>query len=67
MIVLLESQRLFELFGLLNASQRQIIAALIYELLPDDIATPDDIAAIEEGDAEFLRGETVSFSDINWG
>ena len=37
-----------------------------YELLPDDIATPDDLTAIAEGDEEYLRGETVPHSLINW-
>ena len=32
----------------------------------DDIATPDDIKAIEEGMKEFAEGKTISHEDIDW-
>ena len=36
------------------------------EVIQDDIATPDDIAAISVAREEYLRGETVSHDDIDW-
>ena len=43
---------------------------LLYEIasrfIPDDIATPDDIAAHNIAMEEYRRGETVSHDDINW-
>jgi hypothetical protein len=34
--------------------------------LPDDVATPDDIDAINEGRMEFVRGELITEEQINW-
>lgn len=32
----------------------------------DDLATPDDIAAHEEGMKEYYAGELISHEDIDW-
>lgn len=33
----------------------------------DDIATPDDIIAIEEGEKEYMAGQTLSLDDFEKG
>lgn len=33
---------------------------------PDDIATPDDIAAHEQAMKEYRAGEAVSIDDVDW-
>ncbi len=33
----------------------------------DDIATPDDIIAIKEGEKEYMAGQTVSLDDFEKG
>lgn len=33
---------------------------------PDDIATPDDIAACEQAMKEYREGQAVSIDDIDW-
>jgi hypothetical protein len=42
------------------------ILNLILDELPDDVATPDDIEAINDGRMEFIRGELVAEEKINW-
>ena len=32
----------------------------------DDVATPDDLKAIEQSEAEYVAGETISHNNINW-
>ncbi|MCL2249106.1 MAG: hypothetical protein FWC13_07520 [Oscillospiraceae bacterium] len=41
-------------------------AKYMNRLLPEDIATPADLAAIAESQADYERGETISHSDIDW-
>ena len=35
-------------------------------LAPDDVATPDDLAAHATAMEEYRRGETVTHEEINW-
>jgi len=39
---------------------------MIENLLPDNVATPDDIAAHKQAIVEYTNGETVSSDEINW-
>lgn len=32
----------------------------------NDVATPDDIKTIKEGEKELRNGETISHNDIDW-
>ena len=36
------------------------------KLIPDDVATPDDLADIAKANEEFARGEYVRHEDIDW-
>jgi len=47
---------------LLTEQEQQLIYSLMSRLVPDDVATPEDIAAIRNAEAEYARGETVHFS-----
>jgi len=38
----------------------------VQRLAPDDVATPEDIAASAAARAEYRRGETVGMNAINW-
>lgn len=33
---------------------------------PDNVATPEDLDAIQEARVEYLRGETIPHEGINW-
>ena len=54
------------MFDLLEEQEQQIIYALMQRLLPDDVATPEDILASMQAEAEFLAGETVGMDEIDW-
>ena len=60
------TQNIALMYDQLTEREQSIIAELIYRLLPDDVATPADLAAIAESQADYERGETVSHDDINW-
>ena len=60
------TQNIALMYEQLTEKEQLIIAELIYRLLPDDIATPADLAAIAESQADYERGETISHSDIDW-
>jgi len=60
------AQNVAQLYEQLSEREQSIIAELIYRLLPDDIATPDDLIAIAESQTDYERGETISHNDINW-
>ena len=53
----------------LDVEEKQsLVFELVKNLLPDpdDIATPDDIAAHTTAMEELARGETVRCEDIDW-
>ena len=50
----------------LSERNQSTISELIYQLLPDDVATPADLLAIAESQKDYERGETVKHEDINW-
>jgi len=49
---------------LLSEKEQSLIYELIIRLLPDNIATKEDIADIERARGEYARGETVRLEDI---
>jgi len=60
------AQSIAKMYDQLSEREQSIIAELISRLLPDDVATPSDLAAIAESQKDYERGETVCHSDINW-
>lgn len=60
------TQSIAQMYEQLSEREQLIIAELIYRLLPDDVATPADLAAIAQSQLDYERGETVSHEDINW-
>ena len=60
------AQNIAQMYDQLSEREQSIIAELISRLLPDDVATPADLAAIAESQKDYERGETVSHNDVNW-
>ena len=56
----------FQVFDLLSEQEQALVYELMVRLVPDDVATPDDIAAHAAAMEEYRRGETVAHEDINW-
>jgi len=55
-----------ELVELLPEKKQALILELVINMLPDDpddILTPEDLAAIAKADEEFARGEYVDLED----
>lgn len=46
--------------------EQLIIFEIVKRFAPDDVATVDDLEAIEEARQEYANGQTVNHNDINW-
>ncbi|MCL2693509.1 MAG: hypothetical protein FWE60_00205 [Oscillospiraceae bacterium] len=51
---------------MLHESEQILILEIVKRFLPDDIASPDDIAAHNAAMEEYRRGETIRHEDIDW-
>ncbi|MCL2108031.1 MAG: hypothetical protein FWH20_01620 [Oscillospiraceae bacterium] len=51
----------------LHESEQILVLEIVRRFLPDDVATPEDLADIAIARAEYLRGEVVNHNDIDWG
>ena len=60
------AQNVANMYEQLSEREQSIISELICRLLPDDIATADDLITIAESQKDYERGETISHDDINW-
>lgn len=58
--------QLVEMIDCLPETEQSLLLEIARRFLADDIATPDDLEAIEAARAEFANGETVPHSAINW-
>lgn len=59
-------KQLDEMIDCLPEQEQILLFEIVKRFVPDDIATADDLAAIEAARAEYARGETVSHEGINW-
>ena len=50
----------------LNEPEQILVLELIKRLLPDDVATAEDLRDIETARSELAKGEFVDFNDIDW-
>ena len=50
----------------LEASEQTLVLELMKKLLPDDVATAEDLRDIEIAREEFANGKVVDFYDIEW-
>ena len=59
-------KQLNEMIDYLPESEQALLLEIVRHFIPDDVATPDDKAAITAARNEYANGETSSFSAINW-
>ncbi|MDR1159031.1 MAG: hypothetical protein LBK69_00150 [Syntrophomonadaceae bacterium] len=59
------SQQISIMIEQLSKSDQQLILDLAKRLVPDDVATPDDLEAIAAGHEEYLQGKTEPLSSVN--
>ncbi len=60
------ARKISEMAEYLPEIEQRLVLQLIERLIPDDMATPDDIAAIEDARREYERGETIPMDSIDW-
>jgi thioredoxin-related protein len=58
------AEQITSMIGYLPENQQLAILSLVNSLLPDDIATPKDLAAIVKAEREYTNGETVGFDEV---
>jgi len=56
----------FEIFNLLSEREQALVHELMLRLVPDDVATREDLLAHSVAMEEHQRGETVSDEEIDW-
>lgn len=60
------TKQLAEMIDYLPEKEQLLLFEIVRHFLPDDVATPDDLVAIEAAKLEYLHGEMVNHEDINW-
>ena len=58
--------QLVSLIDYLPEQEQQLLFEIVRRFIPDDVATAEDLADIEEADENFARGDYVSHDDIDW-
>ena len=58
--------RIAELINCLPEQELLLVLEIVKRFIPDDVATPEDLADIKAANEEFARGEYVRHEDINW-
>ena len=58
-------KQIADMVELLSEHEQSLIFELVSRLIPDDIATPEDIADIKQARADYANGETVRLEDLN--
>ena len=59
-------QQLVDMIDVLPETEQSLLLEIVRRFVPDDVATPEDVADIEKARAEYARGETVPHNAINW-
>ena len=57
-------KQITDIAELLPEKEQNLIYELMIRLLPDDVATKQDIADIEQARGEYASGETVRLEDV---
>ena len=58
--------RLETLIEYLPEDELRLLLEIAEHFVADDVATPEDIAAIEAADQDYQNGEMLTFDQIDW-
>lgn len=58
--------QLIEMIDCLPDQDQVLVFEIVKRFMHDDIATADDIRAIQAAHEEYIRGETIDHNDIDW-
>ncbi len=59
-------EQLVGVIDCLPETEQSLLLEIARRFLPDDVATPDDLEAIQAARGEYARGQTVPHEAINW-
>lgn len=59
-------ESLHALIDVVDDTEIETLYRVLIKFVPEDIATPDEVKAINEAQEQFKKGEYVSHEDINW-
>lgn len=59
-------KQLDEMLDYLPETEQAIIFEIVKRFVPDDVATVDDLEAIQTAQNEYANGETTNHDDIDW-
>ena len=59
-------EQLSVMIDCLPEAELSLLLEIVKRFVPDDVATPDDLAAIHAARAEYASGQTISHNAINW-
>ena len=60
------TQQISSVVERLSEKEQKIVLEFVESINPDDVLTSEDIEDIKEARAEYARGETIAFEDIDW-
>lgn len=58
--------QLVEMIDCLPEQEQALLFEIVKRFVPDDVATDDDLRAIQAAHEEYARGETVNHNNIDW-
>ena len=58
--------QLNSLIDYLPEQEQLLVLEIVKRFIPDDVATPEDLADIRIANEEFARGDFVLHENINW-
>ena len=58
--------QLVEMIDCLSEQEQILILEIVKRFVPDDVATADDLEAIQIANEEYAKGETINHNDIDW-
>ena len=58
--------QLIDMIDCLPETEQILLVEIVRRFIPDDVATPDDIAAHAVALEEYKHGETIDDTDIDW-
>ena len=59
--------QLIDMIDCLPEQEQLLVLEIVKRFVPDDVATPEDLAEIKAANEAFARGEYVRHEDIDWG
>ena len=54
------------MIDIIPEQEQILLLEIVKRFVPDDVATPDDVEAINKARDEYKRGETVCIDQTDW-